>query len=191
MGMQQAQKFSDFWFETFDRFHKSGKLHFFVSPMKRNMQTADPLLTRLGSCKAQVRPDLCETSALLTGSDRHNKRENFREFEAQNTPENVDQIKKMMAKYEGTWEPNGMSAKQVREKFPWATPLQLSSAEPDEDGLMFPAGTYGARFFVSIYNSIVSLAYLRVFYVLVFLCLCLCCVEVEASDTSAGCICIR
>ena len=50
-GEKQAQAFCDYWHGTFAKLQSEGRLHFYVSPMKRNMQTADPLLKRLG-CKA-------------------------------------------------------------------------------------------------------------------------------------------
>ena len=50
-GEKQAQAFCDYWHGTFAKLQSEGRLHFYVSPMKRNMQTADPLLKQLG-CKA-------------------------------------------------------------------------------------------------------------------------------------------
>lgn len=78
-GQDQAASMGNFWSEILRAAAEDGKLHFFVSPMLRALQTLDPLITKLqlgpdpahkAQLHALVNSDLMETSGLWREQDK-------------------------------------------------------------------------------------------------------------------------
>jgi broad specificity phosphatase PhoE len=124
-GLEQADLLGSYWAPRLEKHVQRGKLHAFVSPMQRNLETAHPLLTALG-VKAQVRPDLCEIP-LLAHSDDRPFFDSIMEKQARGVPaaELARLVKQRVAA--GPWKPAGLSFRQMKKMFPWA------EAQPDGD----------------------------------------------------------
>lgn len=117
-GHEQAQMLASAWAPLLARQAAEGRLLVFTSPFQRTLQTAAPLLLELrrhASCfEAVLLPALMETGGLTDAGD-------FREFDhmealsrSGNRREALEHFKTLK------WKPQGMTARQIRTRFPWA-----------------------------------------------------------------------
>merc|ERR1711988_602148 len=83
--------------------------------MQRNLQTAGPLLRKLG-CTAALRTDIMESGAIIHQSDKPV----FNELV--NAGEAGDRAKAIHLLKTTKWLPSGLSWEDIRTRFPWAKP---------------------------------------------------------------------
>jgi broad specificity phosphatase PhoE len=74
-GLQQALCLGEYWAPLLERAAEEGKLHIFVSPMRRTMQTIEPLVKNLhakgfGAVRATCHRDLHEIPGVIHPNDR-------------------------------------------------------------------------------------------------------------------------
>mmetsp|Transcript_122447 Transcript_122447/g.381194 ORF Transcript_122447/g.381194 Transcript_122447/m.381194 type:complete len:326 (-) Transcript_122447:47-1024(-) len=115
-GERMAERLGKYYAPLLRGLADRGKLHFFCSPMKRNLQTASPLVTALG-VKAVVRRDLKETGGWMAPSERRELQEAFALAE-RGDPAPARALLKERSKR--GWTPLGMTGREIQERFPWA-----------------------------------------------------------------------
>jgi broad specificity phosphatase PhoE len=151
-GRSQAERMGRFWSTVVKTAVAQNKLHIFVSPQTRALQTLDPLMKSLershpGKCRALILPDLMETSGLWRDADKKALQDQI--MAADPTvgdlhtdgipPEFVDGLMRGRQKSEiarglsdnlefdsGLWAPCGLSALEIQQQFPWAAVDKLA-----------------------------------------------------------------
>lgn len=114
-GEDMARRVSRFYAPMLKELAAKGKLHAFCSPMCRNLQTADPLLTELG-IQAEVRQDLKETGGLIAPEEMSGVVAQITELANSGKPQEARELLKT-----ATWAQLGMSGEQIKQRFKWAT----------------------------------------------------------------------
>lgn len=133
-GLRQAELLGRFWSKLLQHKATEGRVHVVVSPMTRNMQTADPLVRRLNAGLVQslrskpqdcattvpaiVDADLFEIPGLFHPADA----DLFFRLQAslvQNPGDDARRLRQTMADY--PWRPAGLSVDEIQSKFPWCT----------------------------------------------------------------------
>jgi len=118
LGQTQARRLGEVWGHSLIEKARAGKLIVFVSPFTRTLQTADPLMREIiGQCpgfQALVLPAIMEAGGLMHAED-------LRRFDS------VDELTRQGRRKEALelfksfiWQPQGLTARQMRSHFPWA-----------------------------------------------------------------------
>lgn len=94
-------------------YQESQRLHMFVSPFLRTMQTAAPLAAHLG-IRPIVKPELSETFGLMFGTDRSVVYPKIMEAQARG---DWDTVARIDAEMEGRWIRGGLRGSEIRKRF--------------------------------------------------------------------------
>jgi len=118
LGETQAESLGQTWSPLLESKAKAGKLITFVSPFLRTLQTADPLMKRLAQAvpgyRAVLLPAIMEAGGLTNQDD-------FKKFDEIEALVKQGKRKEAIAFLKSIdWKPQGMTAKQIRERFAWA-----------------------------------------------------------------------
>jgi len=117
LGLRQAQQLCDAWAPLLEPKARDGRLHLFVSPMKRTLMTADPLCRRLNATcgqRAMVKPSIMEFAGLTAPSDM----QVFDKTDQLRKAGDFKGIKELMKSYK--WKHCGFPGNRLLETFPWA-----------------------------------------------------------------------
>ena len=137
-GRTQAELLGQFWAKILQHRAQQGRVHIIVSPMTRNLQTADPLVRVLNkqlrcgkentnSVRAVINPDLVEIPGFFHPDDAHM----FFNLQARLVPpagaggqgfdrppeSDRNSSRDVTGKY--SWRPAGLSGNDIKRKFPW------------------------------------------------------------------------
>jgi broad specificity phosphatase PhoE len=114
-GEEMASQLAAFYAPLLKDLADRGKVHFFCSPMQRNMQTADELVNALG-IRATVREDLKETGGLLTNTEMAT----IRQMEKLALKGDSAAAKAMLKQQSKKgWTKLGMTGDQIQSRFKW------------------------------------------------------------------------
>ena len=116
-GESQAEALGDMWAPVLEQAARRGKLHVFVSPMRRCLQTADPLMTALHKAcglKAMIKPSIMEFGGLTWPSDM-GVFDEMADLRKQGDVEGAMKLLKTKA-----WKASGYSGNELQKAFPWA-----------------------------------------------------------------------
>lgn len=115
-GEAQARMLSDYWAEILQEKSNAGELIVYVSPMLRCLQTADPIVRRLGAT-AVVRGDVFEVPGLCAREDQeYMEREIFPYLESDLSVRLNGVLTKMKSH---SFRRCGMTRDEIRSRFPW------------------------------------------------------------------------
>ena len=128
-GLEQAECVGRYWGPVLRKPAAEGKLHVFVSPMLRNMQTVDPLMRILNETgdgpaahaqvTAEIRPDMIEVPGLAHPSHRAM----WTKVEALAKSGDVAAARATLKAAGGApWRGAGLSWAEMVRRFPWAIP---------------------------------------------------------------------
>jgi len=121
LGEDQANRLAEVWAPILKPKAQAGKLHVFVSPMKRALQTADPLLRALNVTsvvQAIVKPSIMEFGGLTAPSDMGI----FDETDKLRKAGDMQAVKDLLRTFR--WKACGFSGQRLLEAFPWAQVLE-------------------------------------------------------------------
>lgn len=116
-GERQAKALSAVWSPLLLEKAREGRLHIFVSPMKRCLQTADPLMRELNAAcgmKALVKPSIMEFGGLTWPKDMAVFDEMAKLRKKGDTAGAMSLLKNMK------WRSAGLSGDEIKKTFPWA-----------------------------------------------------------------------
>jgi broad specificity phosphatase PhoE len=139
-GEEMAAQLAQFYTPLLKDLADRGKVHFFCSPMLRNMQTADKLVKGLG-IRATVREDLKETGGLITNAEMIEIRK-MGKLSEQGDHAAAKSLLKKLSK-EG-WAKLGMTGDQIQQRFSWTdlesgfpqtTPWHTTGIETDKTAI--------------------------------------------------------
>eukprot|EP00038_Savillea_parva_P006264 m.162570 g.162570 ORF g.162570 m.162570 type:complete len:369 (+) comp12213_c0_seq1:110-1216(+) len=135
MGCMQAAALGQFWAPLLKPYDDSGRLHIYVSPSVRTLQTVAPLAKRLKTSPI-MKPEITEAPGMIKGTDRSVVLPKLSEAERRG---DWDEVKRIDAEMEGKWTRHGLTRKELLERFPG---YKLADSFVKDDG---PWYTYGAE----------------------------------------------
>ena len=120
-GVLEAQMFADYWGPILQSKEDAHEIHWYVSPMERCQQTADPIMQRL-QAKATIQPLIMEMPGLCAPTDRVFLDEQVRPlFDSGNGATVAEKMQQR------TWTRCGSTADEMKEKYKWVKDLDFSS----------------------------------------------------------------
>lgn len=128
LGMQQATALGKAWAPLLASSAKKGKLRVFVSPFKRTLQTADPLMCELKllvgrSVEAVLLPAIMERGGLVTPADMKRLDATDSLMKQGKRKEAIELFKSLV------WEPMGFTGDSIHAEFQWARFANDSESE--------------------------------------------------------------
>eukprot|EP00041_Stephanoeca_diplocostata_P028927 m.838826 g.838826 ORF g.838826 m.838826 type:complete len:325 (+) comp23465_c0_seq15:138-1112(+) len=125
LGLSEAKLLAEYWAPILDGKAKDGHVHAFVSPMRRCLQTADPIVTALG-LNATILPSIMEVHGLCDPTD-------FKYLTGHIIPKSRTNAAAATQEWrEYHWKRVGLSRQQIERDFPWSS--GGLSALPREEG---------------------------------------------------------
>lgn len=95
-------------------YDESGRLHLYVSPSIRTLQTLAPLASRLTTTPI-VKPEITECPGMMRGTDRTKVWPRIHRAEMN---EDWATVAKIDAEMEGKWLRSGLTRSQINDRFP-------------------------------------------------------------------------
>eukprot|EP00037_Helgoeca_nana_P002867 m.36706 g.36706 ORF g.36706 m.36706 type:complete len:333 (-) comp12885_c0_seq2:1900-2898(-) len=125
-GLEEAEHLGEHWADLLKEHAIAGRIRFFVSPMQRCMQTADPLLRKLRDCGADVRatvmPAIHEQPGLLHPDDKlWMKKEVLPLLSARTKVSERDALDRIRRR---KFTPCGIPADELQRRFSWITDFE-------------------------------------------------------------------
>merc|ERR1711972_950660 len=117
LGEYQAKRLAEAWVPLLEQKARQGKLHVFVSPMKRTLQTAHPMMKVLQERCGQtavVEPAIMEFGGLFAPGDMAI----LEQTDALRRKGDMEGMKALLKNYQ--WRACGFSGQRLLEVFLWA-----------------------------------------------------------------------
>ena len=113
----------------------AGEVHFSVSAMQRCLQTADPLLRRLGSDvrDVTVEPRLMEVPGMCGGGDRRWLNHVLGPLAASTDPTDGTAARARTVYNARAWAPCGLTKNEIIAKYSWARQFGVGFVDGEED----------------------------------------------------------
>eukprot|EP00037_Helgoeca_nana_P014103 m.130922 g.130922 ORF g.130922 m.130922 type:complete len:343 (-) comp22392_c0_seq2:178-1206(-) len=114
VGFAQADALGQYWAPLLQPYDESGRLHLYVSPSIRTLQTLAPLASRLTTTPI-VKPEITECPGMMRGTDRTKVWPRIHRAEMN---EDWATVAKIDAEMEGKWLRSGLTRSQINDRFP-------------------------------------------------------------------------